>query len=107
MRAVIILLLAAFLTVPIGCVLTRRAKTETAIKLTDEPTKSLHQAAADGDIDQVKSLISKSADVNAKGNKGRTGLWLAKEKGHKEIVGLLRKHRAKDWWNMPRVTTQG
>jgi len=33
-------------------------------------TKLLHQAAADGDIEQVKSLISKGGDVNAKSGKG-------------------------------------
>jgi len=98
-----------------------------------EPTqvnKLLHQAAHAGDIDQVKLLISKGADVNgikddslktalhravinvhkgvaelfidkgahinAKDNQGRTPLWYAQDKGHTEIVELLRKHGAKD-----------
>ena len=94
--AVIVLMLAALLTVPIGCVLTRRAKTETAIELTDELTKSLHQAAADGDIEQVKSLIAKGVDINARDNEGRTALTLAKEKEHEEIVLLLRMNKAKE-----------
>ena len=32
-------------------------------------SKTLHQAAADGDIEQVKLLISRGADVNAKDEK--------------------------------------
>jgi len=96
LRAVIVLLLVALLTVPIGCALTRRARTETAIELTDEPTKSLHQAAADGDIERVKSLIAKGVDINARDKEGRPALTLARENEHKEIVGLLRKHEAED-----------
>lgn len=34
-------------------------------KLRDRPSKSLHLAAVAGDIDQVKSLLSKGADFNA------------------------------------------
>ncbi len=40
-------------------------------------------------------LIVKGADVNAKNNQGKTPLQVAKEKGHTEIVELLRKHGAK------------
>jgi len=61
-----------------------------------QATKLLHKAARAGDIDQVKSLISKGADVNAKDNNGHTSLWYAQDKGHTEIVELLRKHGAKD-----------
>jgi beta-lactamase regulating signal transducer with metallopeptidase domain len=94
--AVIILLLVALLTVPIGCALTRRAKTETATELMDELTRSLHQAASDGDINEVKSLIAKGVDINARDKEGRTALTLAKENEHKEIVMLLRMHEAKE-----------
>ena len=61
--AATVVLLIAFLTVPTALVLTARAGTKAA------PTP-LHQAAADGDIEQVKSLISKGGDVNAKSGKG-------------------------------------
>jgi ankyrin repeat protein len=35
-------------------------------KQQDKPSKSLHLAAATGDIDQVQLLIARGADVNAK-----------------------------------------
>ena len=39
-----------------------------------KPTKSLHQAAADRDIEQVKSLLSRGADVDARDETGCTAL---------------------------------
>jgi len=39
-----------------------------------EPAKSLHQAAADRDTEQVKSLLSHGADVNARDETGCTAL---------------------------------
>jgi hypothetical protein len=62
----------------------------------DELTRSLHQAASEGDINEVKSLIAKGVDINARDKEGRTALTLAKEKEHKEIVRLLRMHEAKE-----------
>lgn len=89
LTTVIILLLVALVSVPISCVLKRRARTETAIELEGKPTKSLHQAVADGNIEQVKSLIAKGADVNAKDERGQTPLHFAARRGHEEIVRLL------------------
>ncbi|HUU16925.1 MAG TPA: ankyrin repeat domain-containing protein [Sedimentisphaerales bacterium] len=50
---------------------------------------SLHEAAAKGDIDQVKSLISKGADVNSKESMGMTPLHYAALYGHKDMVEFL------------------
>jgi len=52
------------------------------------PNKSLHQAARDGDIAQVKLLISKGANVNEKVD-GSTPLHPAAEIGHKDVVEFL------------------
>lgn len=44
----------------------------------------------------VELLISKGADANAKDNQGRTALWYAQNKGHIEIIELLRKHEMEE-----------
>ena len=49
----------------------------------------LHQAAADGDIEQVKLLISKGANVNAEDEEKKTPLHYAAETGQMEVVQLL------------------
>jgi ankyrin repeat protein len=55
-----------------------------------QPKRSLNQAVADGDIDQVKSEISAGADVNSKdGRTGWTLLHIAVNKKHAEIAKLL------------------
>jgi ankyrin repeat protein/beta-lactamase regulating signal transducer with metallopeptidase domain len=87
---VTVVLVLALLTVPTALVLTARAETEaTSEEPQVKPTKSLHQAAADGDIEQVKSLISKGADVNAKDEDGQVPLHLAARHGNKAVVELL------------------
>ncbi|MBA7473234.1 hypothetical protein ES707_08569 [subsurface metagenome] len=48
-----------------------------------EPTKSLHEADGDGDIEQVKLLISKGADVNAQDEKENAPLRYAVKSGTK------------------------
>ncbi len=54
----------------------------------------LHQAAANGEIEQVKLLISEGVEVNVKNNEGLTPLHYAAREGHKEIVELLLAHGA-------------
>ena len=61
----------------------------TAASGEEKPTKSLHQAAADGDIGQVRLLISRGADVNAKETYGQTPLHCAAHKGHKNVAEFL------------------
>jgi Tol biopolymer transport system component/peroxiredoxin len=56
--------------------------------------ESLRQAAAKGDIEQVRLLISQGADVNAKRTSDGTPLRMAQRAGHKEVVELLIEHGA-------------
>jgi ankyrin repeat protein len=67
---------------------------ETVRKPTDtiepaQPVESLHEAAAAGDIQQIKSLISAGADVNAKDDKGSTPLHYAVILANKDVIELL------------------
>jgi len=79
----------ALLTVPTAFVLAARAEAKPTAEQKAEPAKSLRRAAYDGDIEQVKSLISKGADVNEKGRWGITPLHLASREGHAEVARLL------------------
>jgi ankyrin repeat protein len=40
----------------------------------------------------VRSLLEPGADVEAKDNYGETALQVAAERGHDDVVELLRKH---------------
>ena len=52
----------------------------------------LYKVAQWASIDVAEVLISAGADVNAKNKDGKTPLTMAIEKGHQEVVDLLRKH---------------
>lgn len=86
--AAIVVLLIALLTAPTAFVLTARAQME-APKPQAKAPHPLHEAALAGDIEKVKSLISRGADVNEKDEGGRTALHYACEKGHAEVARLL------------------
>ncbi len=63
---------------------------------------SLFQAVKVGDVQMVKSLLEKGANVNARDENGNTPLHLAAKEGNFEIVKLLVTHCAdvliKDRW---------
>lgn len=56
----------------------------------------LHHAAEQGNKALVKVLLDNGADKEIKDDKGRTPLKIAEEKGHGEIIELLRGHRAEE-----------
>jgi len=51
-------------------------------------------AAKQGDTNQVKALLDKGADVNAKDEDGFPALMYAKERGYTEIVEVLKPYKA-------------
>jgi len=53
------------------------------------PDISIHDAAANGNIEAVKQHIAAGTDVNAKTGSGWTPLHYAAREGHKEITDLL------------------
>ena len=57
----------------------------------DTPDKrcSIIQAARDGDLPAVQTLLAEGADINAEDSNGGTALMRASYKGHTEIVKLL------------------
>ena len=55
----------------------------------NELNKSLLQAAAKGDVGQVRSLLSNGADVNAKDKFGWTALHFAANHGAQDMANLL------------------
>lgn len=66
------------------------AKEDSSVGQSDaRPATSLQRAVTSGNIDQVKSLISQGADVNAKNEQGQTLLHLACQRGNTETAKLL------------------
>jgi hypothetical protein len=53
--------------------------------------ENLFEAAYRGDLPEVKPLLAKGAEVNAKNKHGRTALMLASMRGHREIQEMLIK----------------
>ena len=52
-------------------------------------------AAMQGDTNQVKALLDKGANVNAKDEDGLTALMYAKEINHTKIIEVLKQYGAK------------
>eukprot|EP00003_Mantamonas_plastica_P013207 TRINITY_DN2315_c0_g4_i3.p1 TRINITY_DN2315_c0_g4~~TRINITY_DN2315_c0_g4_i3.p1 ORF type:complete len:198 (+),score=59.32 TRINITY_DN2315_c0_g4_i3:189-782(+) len=57
-------------------------------------TTSILWAAAEGDVDRLKSLIAKGVDVNASDYDMRTALHVAASEGRRNAVGYLLKQGA-------------
>lgn len=56
--------------------------------------KKLFTAVEKGDIKEVKEILKKGVDVNAKDQRGRTAVESAVERGHKDIADILTKNGA-------------
>ncbi|MCE2516643.1 MAG: ankyrin repeat domain-containing protein, partial [Alphaproteobacteria bacterium] len=57
--------------------------------MTTSPDTPLHIAARDGDVAEIKALLAKGHDVNAKGKRGRTPLHAAAFEFHSEAITAL------------------
>ena len=60
-----------------------------AIESSPPDSGKLHQAAAGGDVNQVKQLINEGLSINVKNQRGLSPLHEAAQKGHIEVVELL------------------
>jgi hypothetical protein len=58
------------------------------------PNDDLIAAARKSNVEAVKALIAKGADVNAKTEYGATPIFFACDRGHAEIVKILLEHGA-------------
>jgi ankyrin repeat protein len=52
-------------------------------------TAEWERAVREGDISSLRRQLAGGADVNARDRRGQTGLMLAAERGHVEVVGAL------------------
>lgn len=52
------------------------------------------EAIARGDVQDVRHLLARGADVNARNRHGQTALMLAAHAGHRQVVETLVAHRA-------------
>jgi hypothetical protein len=66
--------------------------------------EALHDAVLFGKIDDVKSLVSKGANINARSNDGSTALSDAHDRGNMEIYNFLKENGAIEF--EPKQVTQ-
>jgi ankyrin repeat protein len=59
------------------------------MKLQQQLNEELLNAAENGNLENVKTLLADGADVNSKNNHGINALDLAAQNGHEEIVEIL------------------
>ena len=83
MKHLLLTTIAAVLVV--GCATTKQPEPSTTKAL----DISIHDAAADGNIEAVNQHLEVGADVNARENNKWTPLHYAAWQGHKEVVELL------------------
>jgi len=84
--------LALILTFAVGCTTPTYMPGPTV----EKRGSGLINAAAAGDLVQVKSLLAAGADVNAKSRKGWTALKIAQVAGNTRMVKLLREAGSKE-----------
>ncbi len=89
----IVVVILAILAMPVASLMSARADSKT-VEADEALTLELIEAAAAGDIRQVKDLIAAGADVNAQDRGDNTALHYATQKGHLEVVKLLVAHGA-------------
>ncbi|MGE5296683.1 MAG: ankyrin repeat domain-containing protein, partial [Solirubrobacterales bacterium] len=65
-----------------------------AMEVLKTGTTALHLAAAEGNLKQVKTLLSRGANVNSKDRADARPLYYAAEEGRKDIAELLVAHGA-------------
>jgi len=87
--ALAVSLVAVCLTTGLAFAQTRPAKPEAVAEQRGEVTELLIKAAIDGNIEQVKSLLSKGADIDVHNEAGDTPLHIAVKKGHMQLVRFL------------------
>ncbi|HEX8290599.1 MAG TPA: ankyrin repeat domain-containing protein [Pyrinomonadaceae bacterium] len=75
--------LAALLALAFGLTAAAQADPKQALN------EQLYEAARKGDAAEVKAVLDRGADVNAKFRYGATALFKAAERGHTEVVKLL------------------
>jgi len=86
--ALVLLVILGAVCTP-GILLTVRAGTPAADQSEEETLMSIHEAAADGDLERVKALIAAGADINAKDQEGYMPLHAAAQSGHTAVAKFL------------------